>query len=114
MIHSGCSRVLSRYLVFLAYIRLTLAQTGYVYQLDSEYSGAIFFPGLGLLYSEFIEHYKASWVLRPQSGRGSHRRLRLLLWPVFGAANRPDQFECERAYLHLSGLSYSYEYEQSW
>ena len=36
---------LFRYICFLGYMHFALAQTGYVYQLDTEYAGANFFQG---------------------------------------------------------------------
>jgi hypothetical protein len=41
----GRCRVLFRNICLLAYVHLAVAQTGYVYQLDTEYAGANFFQG---------------------------------------------------------------------
>lgn len=38
-------RVLFRNICLFGYVHVVLAQTGYVYQLDTEYAGANFFQG---------------------------------------------------------------------
>lgn len=42
---AACSRVVFWYICFLGYAHFVLAQTGYIYQLDTEYAGANFFQG---------------------------------------------------------------------